>query len=353
MSEIERKTNKFTLDWLFRGVLTKLGDAFDRLTGRSWKPSSSLATSELIERVKLLLDSEQKISEESVHFVPHNIRLKMQWDKFATDVDGSIDKLKHELHIAAIDHINDKKYYTYAPFCIEILSDYFTDGVKLTASFEKFDETDQEAEINVSLPNLTVQTTNVQFEKTAGEEVEFEISFVLDGVPKRVGFQLAVGQRKSIGRTKENDVFIDHNSISKIHAAFVFNSSRELVLADTGSTNGTFINGERIAYGRAFALKGGDIVKFGTLEVKLKSLAKIESALEQYLQLNEESSEASADILDSEREEITPEINHSNSNREFPGDSMDFVPAKIDETFDSEKTAPGVFLNLDDEESTY
>jgi hypothetical protein len=31
-------------DWLVRGVLTKIGDIVDRLTGRRYKPSSSLAT---------------------------------------------------------------------------------------------------------------------------------------------------------------------------------------------------------------------------------------------------------------------------------------------------------------------
>ncbi|HLM59395.1 MAG TPA: hypothetical protein VK308_01200, partial [Pyrinomonadaceae bacterium] len=50
----------FSLDWLVRGVLTKIGDTFDRLTGRNWKPSSSLATSELIDRLKKLLDAEVK-----------------------------------------------------------------------------------------------------------------------------------------------------------------------------------------------------------------------------------------------------------------------------------------------------
>ena len=43
---------KLSLDWLMRGVLTKVGDTLDRLTGRRWNPSSSLATSELIEKLK-------------------------------------------------------------------------------------------------------------------------------------------------------------------------------------------------------------------------------------------------------------------------------------------------------------
>src|SRR5215813_3870135 len=83
MSEKQPSTKKsISPDWLVRGVLTKIGDIFDRLTGRGWKPSSSLATSELIERLKALLDSEAENTEGRGFFIPHNIQLKMQWDKF-------------------------------------------------------------------------------------------------------------------------------------------------------------------------------------------------------------------------------------------------------------------------------
>ncbi len=48
------------------------------------------------------------------------------------------EKLEIELLTAAIDHINDRRYHTYAPMQFEIKPDYFTEGVKLSASFDKF-----------------------------------------------------------------------------------------------------------------------------------------------------------------------------------------------------------------------
>src|SRR5437879_4046409 len=101
----------FSADWLMRGALTKIGDTVDRLTGRRWIPSSSLATSELIERMKKLLDAEAKDVPGKGTVVPHNIKLKMQWDKFSTDADDALAKLEYELLIAAADHINDSLYY--------------------------------------------------------------------------------------------------------------------------------------------------------------------------------------------------------------------------------------------------
>lgn len=256
-------------DWFMKGVLTKAGELLDRFTGRNWKPTSSLATSELIERLKKLLDSEAKDLNGNGKVVPQNITLKMQWDKFSTDSDNSIAKLEQELHIAAIDHINDRLYYTYAPVSIEIKPDYFTEGVKLLASFEKFDPSASEAELKVSMPDVKGIAITPPIDR---EDVSMTVSveFNLEGneVAKPLAFN--VGDRKSIGRTRENDLAIDHPSISKMHAALVFNSRGKLVAADTGSTNGTFINGERLAYGRAFDLSSGDILKIGTVELSIK-----------------------------------------------------------------------------------
>src|SRR5215210_5905485 len=113
-----------TPDWLVQGALTKIGDTLDRLTGRRWRPSSSLATSGLIERMKALLDSEATEDEEKRKFVPHNIKLKMQWDKFSTDSEDALRKLEYELLTAAVDHISDNRYYTHAPLNLEVKPDY-------------------------------------------------------------------------------------------------------------------------------------------------------------------------------------------------------------------------------------
>ncbi|MGI8639614.1 MAG: FHA domain-containing protein [Pyrinomonadaceae bacterium] len=280
--KISSPTKKqLSLDWLVRGVLTKLGETFDRLTGRNWKPSSSLATSELIEKLKVLLDAEVKDMGEKGKFVPHNIKLKMQWDKFSTDAETALKKLEYELLIAAIDHINDRRYQTFASMKLEIKPDYFTEGVKLLASFDKFaEENEREVAVNVTVPDLKNVIINPIEEEIVEPEKEIFIAeFAVNGSLKKVKLAFSEKERQSIGRTKENDLVIDEASISKIHAALVLNSDRQLMVADTGSTNGTFINGERIAYGRAFVIKDSDKLKFGTVEVALEHIINEEEKL--------------------------------------------------------------------------
>ncbi len=275
-SKASSAKKSFSLDWLMRGVLTKVGESFDKLTGRNWKPSSSLATSELIERLKSLLDSEAKKSDDNRWFVPHNLKLKMQWDKFSTDAESALKKLENELLIAAIDHINDKRYHTFAPMKLEIMPDYFTVGVKLMASFDKFgDEGEGEAAINVPVPDLKNVLLTPLTEIPAEPEKEiYTAEFSIKDKLRKKELAFAERQRLSVGRTKENDLWIDDASVSKIHAALVLNSDKQLMVADTGSTNGTFINKQRISYGKAILIKDGDKLKFGTVEVALERIVK-------------------------------------------------------------------------------
>ncbi len=260
-------------DWFVQGILTKLGDTFDRLTGRGWKPSSSLATSELIEKLKRLVDSESRESDDKRRFVPHNIKLKMQWDKFSTDSDDSLRKLETELMTALIDHINDKRYYTYAPITLEVKADYFTSGVKLFAGFEKSGEADREAEIDVSVPGFkpeagTSSEDAVISSKFANVVVRFSISG--RNVQRDISFE--TGKRLSIGRTKENDIAVDDASVSKMHASLILNPEGQFIVADTGSTNGTFIDGKRISYGKAMTFEASQKLMVGTVELSFETI---------------------------------------------------------------------------------
>ena len=271
------KTNKTgNADWFVQGALSRIGDLFDRLTGRGWTKASSLSASELTERLKMLLDSEVKDTGEKGKFVPHHIKLKMQWNKFSTDSEESLKRLEHELLAAAIDHINDNLYHTYKPLKIEVKPDYFTEGVKFLASFGEFGEEETEAELNVTAPQLNVQNLIPNEQIKVEEDSEtFIIEFKIGD--KQKVFELKFNENKkrmAVGRTKENDLVIEDESVSKIHAALVLNPQKKLLVADTGSTNGTFINGNRIAYGRAFPIEENDKVKFGNVEVFLRRVPK-------------------------------------------------------------------------------
>ena len=63
-----------------------------------------------------------------------------------------------------------------------------------------------------------------------------------------------------IGRTQENDIWLDHRSISRHHAQVVKNKSGGYLIEDLGSSNGVRVNGEE--YDRV-ELRKGDHVDLG------------------------------------------------------------------------------------------
>lgn len=69
----------------------------------------------------------------------------------------------------------------------------------------------------------------------------------------------ATGERTTIGRSPDCDVFLDDVTVSRRHATLVHEGSRFL-LQDQGSLNGTFLNRHRI---ESAELADGDEVQIG------------------------------------------------------------------------------------------
>jgi adenylate cyclase len=71
------------------------------------------------------------------------------------------------------------------------------------------------------------------------------LSLVMNpGLPEEQSFPLAIGA-STIGRTKDNDVFCLHKSLSRKHAKIEFDGAR-IRITDLASKNGIFFNGKRV-----------------------------------------------------------------------------------------------------------
>ena len=68
--------------------------------------------------------------------------------------------------------------------------------------------------------------------------------------------------RQTVGRGGHNDVVVDDLSVSSTHA-WIMNQQGHYVVMNTLSTNGTFVNGERV---HEAPLRHGDRVRFGQAE---------------------------------------------------------------------------------------
>lgn len=70
--------------------------------------------------------------------------------------------------------------------------------------------------------------------------------------------------RFTLGRLQQSDIYLNHPSVSNLHAVIV-TMSNDHILEDVGSTNGTLINGERID---KHILQNNDSIELGCYQLK-------------------------------------------------------------------------------------
>src|SRR6201992_3382384 len=72
-------------------------------------------------------------------------------------------------------------------------------------------------------------------------------------------------ERTTVGRVEDNTFQIADASVSSHHAEILLRGS-DIVIKDTGSTNGSFINNEKI---EEKILKPGQTLRFGQVELRI------------------------------------------------------------------------------------
>jgi pSer/pThr/pTyr-binding forkhead associated (FHA) protein len=85
-----------------------------------------------------------------------------------------------------------------------------------------------------------------------------------EGAEPAYTFRILPGNEKTIGRATRADFIVDAGLVSRVHCRIAAGASG-LEVVDLASTNGTFVNGERVA-GRA-PLKDGDRLGVGRVEL--------------------------------------------------------------------------------------
>jgi hypothetical protein len=151
---------------------------------------------------------------------------------------------------------------------VETEVDIFTTGISVDPTFGEFEEELREADEAKRAAKLSVPKRS-EFEKVP--DVNFVARITMRNEVHEVPLALKPGgKRLSVGRVSDNELALNDSSVSKIHAALTLNQQGTLLVADTGSTNGTYINGRRISYGEARQIEDGDVVGFGDVEVRFR-----------------------------------------------------------------------------------
>jgi len=268
----EKKRSEVLPERLLRRVLEGVGEAVDRGLGRRSGTQNEFTTAKLIERMKQSIDERVRDEGKKGRIAPHLLKLKVEWGTHSDAPPEILKALEHEILAAAIDHVNDHRYRTLAPLKVETEVDIFTTGVSVLPTFGEFEEELKEADeakrraSELGIPNVPKAAPTIP-------DVKISAHILMSAGPRDAILLFKPGgKRLSIGRGRDNDLQLNDASVSKIHAAMMLNREGTLLVADTGSTNGTFINGRRIGYGESRQIDIGDVVGFGDIEVRFRKM---------------------------------------------------------------------------------
>ena len=80
----------------------------------------------------------------------------------------------------------------------------------------------------------------------------------------------------TFGRAPDNVLVIDDPSVSSHHGIFI-QADGDYILRDTGSTNGSRLNGKDLATDNDYRLQDGDVMRLGKVEASYESENKAEA----------------------------------------------------------------------------
>jgi pSer/pThr/pTyr-binding forkhead associated (FHA) protein len=82
-----------------------------------------------------------------------------------------------------------------------------------------------------------------------------------------VVIRLATGSQRTLGRATRSDFVLDAALVSRVHCRLMTDARGDLMVEDLDSTNGTFVNDQRVS-GRA-SLTTGDRLRVGRVELSV------------------------------------------------------------------------------------
>lgn len=85
----------------------------------------------------------------------------------------------------------------------------------------------------------------------------------IDSADANWSFRLLPGTLKTMGRAPGVDFVVDAALVSRVHCRLTLSDGNELLLEDLGSTNGTFVNGNKVT---RTTLSDGDKLTVGRVE---------------------------------------------------------------------------------------
>jgi hypothetical protein len=252
------------LEFFARRLFERIGAAIDFALrrGGGFEGGARADVASLAPLIERAIENELK-SEDSRILAPNLIELRYDYETYTRMGASRREFLQRELDANLYEYIYNRRYATKGDVQVRIAYDAFTRGLEIKTGFGK--------------PIPAVISQNAPAEAAAPSEAKsesFEVVLQIDGAsrnPWSRRARVASGAEPAgIGRNSANAIIIDNSTVSNFHAALTVLANGNLILADRGGSNGTYVNDVALESGGRCVVRNGDRLKFGDVEAILR-----------------------------------------------------------------------------------
>lgn len=251
---------------LFKKVLERIGSSVDEKLAGGGRLKSNVV-GRLAAAVEDEIESHLRADGRGVRrLAPDRVAVMLTYEQNAELADSDRKALAAELAATAYEYIENRRYATNARVYVEVGTDIFATHPRIEVSFSPG-------------PGDTADGNARDLRTSAGGAVKRPASadsawrLVGAGGKPVVRVTLAPGgDPVTIGRASGNRLHIDHDSVSKFHATITMSGDGRLRVSDLGSTNGTFVNGEKTPISGSRIIVPDDTVAFGDVPFRIEKL---------------------------------------------------------------------------------
>jgi hypothetical protein len=251
----------------FKKVLGRIGSSVDeklapgeaRLAPHEVGALAAAVEAELEERVRPDARGVRRLA-------PDRFAVLLTYEQDAKLSEADRKTLASELAATAYEYVVNRRYQTLARVFVEVGCDIFARRTRVEASFSPAPGETSAGAVRDVRP---VAAGEVKTPKSS------EGDYQLVGPGGKPVLRVRIepgGEPITVGRAAGNRVLVDHDSVSKFHATIALTRDNRLVVADLGSTNGTFVNAERTPLDGARVVAPGDTIVFGEVPYEIQKL---------------------------------------------------------------------------------
>ena len=261
-------TNDSVLDKaesLARRILERLGSKVDTKSAGE-HTLSPREVGELTSRIERVIETSLREDKNGVKRVaPNRFKVLFTYEETSRLNSQYIELLGKELKGSVFEYINNRRYETRGPIEVETGSDLFAKTTVIKPIFEG----EADAQKPMEPPSKTTSASGPTESRSSSVRMlniqsddgrTFRVELKPDSAPAY------------IGRAATNAIRIDDSSISRLHASIAQRSNGEVVIADLGSSNGTYVNDRLLAANEARVLNPGDVIGVGDFKLTVSGI---------------------------------------------------------------------------------